>query len=42
MGKAERKKLIGYRWEDEIETDLGDVGWGGMNWHRIGTSRGLM
>jgi len=35
VGKPERKSVLGrprLRWEDNIEVDLQDVGFGGMDW----------
>jgi hypothetical protein len=35
MGKPERKKPLGRprrRWVDNIEIDLRDIGWDGMDW----------
>jgi len=43
VGKPERKRPLGrsrHRWEDNIKTDLQEVGWGvwtGSSWLRIGT-----
>jgi hypothetical protein len=34
-GKPEGKILLGisrYRWEDSIEMDLREIGWGGIHW----------
>jgi hypothetical protein len=30
------------RWEETIEMDLQEVGWGGMDWLRIGTGGVLL
>jgi hypothetical protein len=41
VGKPEGKRPLGrprHRWVDKIEMDLGDIGWGGLVWLRIGTS----
>jgi hypothetical protein len=35
VGKPERKRLLGRprrRWEDKIKMDLGELGWGDMEW----------
>jgi hypothetical protein len=35
VGKPEEKRLLGRprrRWEDNIKMDLGEIGWGGMDW----------
>jgi hypothetical protein len=35
VGKPERKRPLGRprrRWEDNIRMDLGEIGWGGMDW----------
>jgi hypothetical protein len=43
-GKPEGKRLLGSprrRWEDLIKMDLREVGWGGVEWLRIGTVGGL-
>jgi hypothetical protein len=43
VGKLEGKRPLGRprrRWEDNIKMDLGDMGWSGLIWLRIGTSRG--
>jgi hypothetical protein len=35
MGKLEGKRPLGRprrRWEDNIEMDLREIGWGGMDW----------
>jgi hypothetical protein len=48
MGKLEGKGPPGRprcRWMDNIEMDLGEIGWGGIDWIdwlRIGTSGGLL
>jgi hypothetical protein len=38
VGKAERKRLVvrpGYRWEDNIKFDLGEIEWSAVDWiHR--------
>jgi hypothetical protein len=30
------------KWVDNIKMDLGEIGWDGRNWLRIGTSGGLL
>jgi hypothetical protein len=46
VGKPEGKRLLGRlrcRWEDNIKTDLQEVGcgvWTGSSWLRIGTGGG--
>jgi hypothetical protein len=50
VGKPERKRPIGRprrMWEENIRMDLGEVGWGGMDWTgliclRRGASGGLL
>jgi hypothetical protein len=50
VGKPERKKPLGRprrMWVDNIEIDLGEIGWDGMVWIgliwlRIGTGGGLL
>jgi hypothetical protein len=35
MGKPEGKRPLGrprHRWVDNIKMDLGEIGWGRMNW----------
>jgi hypothetical protein len=35
VGKPERKRLLGrprHRWMDNIRVDLGEVGWGDVDW----------
>ena len=35
MGRLEERRLLGIprnRWEDNIEMDLRDMGWRGMDW----------
>jgi hypothetical protein len=35
VGKPEGKRALGRlrrRWEDNIKTDLGEIGWGGLDW----------
>jgi hypothetical protein len=35
MGKPERKRSLGRprcRWVDNIKVDLGQIGWGGVDW----------
>jgi hypothetical protein len=38
VGKQEGKRQLGrprYRWEDNIQMDLHEVGWGGMDWSHL-------
>jgi hypothetical protein len=38
VGKQERKRLLGrprHRWKDGIRRDVGDIGWGGVDWIRL-------
>jgi hypothetical protein len=49
MGKAEGKRPLGRprrRWKDNIKMDLGEVGWGVMEWidlaHDMGQWRALV
>jgi hypothetical protein len=42
VGKPERKSPLGrprYRWEDNIKTDLQEVGCGGMGWIGLAQDR---
>jgi hypothetical protein len=42
MGKPEGKRPIGrprHRWEDDIKTDLREIGWGGMDWIHLAQNR---
>jgi len=42
MGKPERKRPLGRprrRWEDNIEMDLQEVGWWGMDWDDLAQVR---
>ena len=42
MGKPEGKRLLGrprLRWEDNIKTDLQEVGFGGMDWIELAQDR---
>jgi hypothetical protein len=35
MGRPERKRQLGksrHRWVDNIKMDLGETGWGGVDW----------
>jgi hypothetical protein len=35
VGKPEGKRLLGrprHRWVDNIKMDLGEIGWGGVDW----------
>jgi hypothetical protein len=41
MGKPEGKSPLGRPrrgWVDNIKMDLLEIGWGGLDWFRIGTS----
>jgi hypothetical protein len=43
--KPEGKRPLGRprrRWVDNIKMDLGEIGWDGRDWLRIGTSGGLL
>jgi hypothetical protein len=43
MGKPERKRALGRhrrRWEDNTKTDLGEIGWNGMDWILLAWDRG--
>jgi hypothetical protein len=50
VGKPERKRAVGRprrKWVDNIKLDLGEVGWGGVDWiglvlHKKGTSGELL
>jgi hypothetical protein len=45
VGKPEGKRPLGkprHRWVDNIKMDLGEIGWGGVDWIRIGTSGELL
>jgi hypothetical protein len=42
VGKPERKRPIGrprHRWEDNITMDLGEVGWGDVDWIGLAKDR---
>jgi hypothetical protein len=42
MGKSEGKRPLGiprHRWENNIKTDLREVGWSGMNWIDLAQDR---
>jgi hypothetical protein len=42
MGKPEGKRPLGrprHRWEDNIEMDLREIGWGGMGWIHLAQYR---
>jgi hypothetical protein len=35
VGKSERRRQLGrprFRWEDDITMDVGEIGWGDINW----------
>jgi hypothetical protein len=45
VGKPEGKRPLRRprrRWVNNIEIELRELGWGGMDWLRIGTSGGLL
>jgi hypothetical protein len=42
IGKPERKRLLGRhrrRWENNIEMDLREIGWGSMDWIDLAKDR---
>jgi hypothetical protein len=42
VGKSEGKRQLGRprrRWEDNIRTDLREIGWGGMDWLDLAPDR---
>jgi hypothetical protein len=42
VGKPEEKRSLGRprrRWEDNIKTDLREIGWGGMDWIHLSQDR---
>jgi hypothetical protein len=42
VGRPEEKKPLGTprrRWEDNIKTDLREIGWGGMDWIYLAQDR---
>jgi hypothetical protein len=42
VGKPEGKRSLGRprcRWEDNIKMDLGEIGWGGMDWTDLAQDR---
>jgi hypothetical protein len=42
MGKPEGKRPLGrptHRWQDNIELDIRDIGWGGMDWTDLAQER---
>jgi hypothetical protein len=42
VGKPEAKRPLGrckHRWEDNIHTDIQDVGWGGVDWIHVAQER---
>jgi hypothetical protein len=42
VGRPEGRRPLGrprHRWEDNIKTDLREVGWGGMNWIELAQDR---
>jgi hypothetical protein len=45
VGKLERKRQLGRHrrgWEDNIRTDLREIGCVGLDWLKIGASGGLL
>jgi hypothetical protein len=43
VGKPVGKRPLGRprrRWEENIKTDLREIGWGGMNWLNLAQGRG--
>jgi hypothetical protein len=43
MGKPEGKRPLGRRrpkWEDGISMDLGEIGWGNVDWIQLAENRG--
>jgi hypothetical protein len=43
VGKPEGKRPLGRlrrRWEDNIRMDLGEIGWGGIDWIDLAQDRG--
>jgi hypothetical protein len=42
VGKPERKRPLGRprrRWVDDIKMDLGEIGWDGRDWMKLGQDR---
>jgi len=42
VGKPEEKRPLGrprHRWEDNIRMDLGEIGWGGVDWIHLTQDR---
>jgi hypothetical protein len=42
VGNPERKRLLGRpgcKWEGNIKMDLGEIGWGGMDWINLAQDR---
>jgi hypothetical protein len=42
VGRPEGRRPLGRprrRWEDNIKMDIGEVGWGGMNWIELAQDR---
>jgi hypothetical protein len=42
VGKPERKRPLGgsiHRWVDNVEIDLRDIGWGGVDWINLVQNR---
>jgi hypothetical protein len=38
VGKQEGKRPLGrptFRWDDNVKMDLGEIGWGGMDWSHL-------
>jgi hypothetical protein len=45
VGEPDGKRLLGRprrRWVDNIKIDLGEIGWDGLIWLRIGSSQWLL
>jgi hypothetical protein len=39
MGQPDGKRPLGRRWEDNINMDLTEIGWGGMDWIDLAEER---